>query len=86
MRNFLTSKKFEFHEKYRIQNAIANKIQQKTINLICIFSQNQFKTINEIIDRVRDMKQTLNNVATNISMNHLQKLIQEKLIDVQMIF
>lgn len=86
MRNFFISKRFELHEKYRIQNAAANKIQRKTIDLACILSQIKFETINKTIDRVRDKKQTLNNVAANVSLNSLQKLIWKELIDVQMKF
>lgn len=86
MRDFFTSKKFELHEIYRIQSAAAKKIQRRAVDLACIFSQDQFETINEIIVRVCNIEQAPNNVATNISLDHLQKLTRKKLADVQIIF
>lgn len=69
MRDFFTSKKFELHEKYQIQNATADKIQRKAIDLTCTLSQNKFATINEVINYICNIEQILNNVAANISLN-----------------
>ena len=86
MRDLLTSKGFELHEKYRIQSAAADEIQRRAVDLACTLPQDKFETVNEVVDRVRDIEQALDNVAANISLDRLQELIREELAGVQMIF
>ena len=86
LRDLLTSKGFELHESHRIQSAAADEIQQRAVDLTCTLPQDKFETVNEVIDRIRNVEQGLDDVAADISVDRLQELTREKLIDVQMIF
>ena len=86
MRDLLTSKGFELYEKHRIQSAAADEIQQRAVDLACTLPQDQFETVNEVVHRIHDIKQALDNVAANVSVDRLQELTREELTDVQMIF
>lgn len=86
MRDLLTSKGLELHESHRIQSAAADEIQQRAVGLACTLPQDKFETINEVIDRIRDIEQELDNVTAEISVDGLQELAREELTDVQMKF
>lgn len=86
MRDLLASKGFELHERHRIQSVAADEIQQRAVDQACTLPQDQFETVNEVVDRIHDIKHALDNVAANISVDHLQELMQEELTDVQTIF
>lgn len=86
MRDLLTSKGLELHERHRIQSAAADEIQQRAVDLARTLPQDQFETVNEVVDRIRGMEQALDNVAAKISVDRLQELTREELTDVQTIF
>ncbi|KAL8732005.1 MAG: hypothetical protein Q9181_004094 [Wetmoreana brouardii] len=86
MRDLLTSKGFELHERHRIQSVAADKIQQRAVDLACTLSQDQFETVNEVVDRLHDIKHVLDNLTADISVDRLQEMIQEELTNVQTIF
>ncbi|KAL9606788.1 MAG: hypothetical protein Q9179_000078 [Wetmoreana sp. 5 TL-2023] len=86
MRDLLTLKGFELHERHRIQSVAAETIQQRAVDLACTLPQDQFETVNEVVDRVHDIMHTLDNIAADISVDRLQELAREELTDVRIIF
>lgn len=86
MRDLLTSEGFELHKRHRIQSAAADEIQRRAVDLACTLPQDQFETVNEVVDRIGDTEQALGNIAVNISVDRLQELTQEEPTDVRKMF
>ena len=82
----LTSEGVKLHERHRTQSVAVNEIQQRAVDLACTLSHDQFETVNEVIDRIRDTEQEMDSVGANISADRLRELAQRDEDDVRIVF
>ena len=86
MRYFLTGYGIGLHENIRDISSTASELQQRAVNLLISLPQEQFEHVDEVIKRVSDIEESLENVAKTISMNRLEQLAGGELNEAQGLF
>ena len=86
MRYLLTDYGIELLENVRSMSSTAFELQQRAVNLLSSLSQGQFEQVDEIIQRVSSIEESLENVAKTISMDRLKEIAKEELNGAQRLF
>ena len=86
MRYFLTGHGVRLFENIRSMSSTAFELQQRAVNLLVSLPQEQFEHVDEVIERVSGIEESLEDIAKNISMGRLEELARGGLSEVQRLF
>lgn len=86
MRYLLTGDGVELHESIRDMSDTASKLQQQAVDLVMSLPQEQFEHVDEVIWRVSGIVESLEDVASSISIDRLEGLAGGALSEVQGLF
>ena len=86
MRYFLTGYGVGLHENMRGISSTASELQQRAVNLLISLPQEQFEHVDEVIQRVSGIEESLENVAKTISMDRLEEIAAGELNETQRLF
>ena len=86
MRYILTGEGVGLHENIRGISSTASELQQRAVDLLISLPQEQFEHVDEVIQRVSGIEESLENVAKTISMDRLKELAGGELNEVQRLF
>ncbi len=86
MRYLLTGYGVGLLEHIRSVSSTASELQQLAVNLLISLPQEKFEHIDEVIQRVSGIEESLENVAKTVSMDRLEELAKGESSEAQRLF